>query len=432
MTATPADPRRAERMFAGLARAFAVSPDYSRAEVARRQTALVERLVRHARRHVPFYREGDRLAPLFRADGAFDMAGWPDVPILTRREARDNEEALRAELLPSDMAPLEAVSTSGSTGLQFNFRTTLVQRVAAEVLANRTLHWRGLLPFGRVAVSKYYLPEGEPIPGIYVIPAGMDFERQVDALRMNGTTHAFATPSVAAGWAEAAGGTTGLRLRAIVLTGEKLAPDVRAKIERGLGAPAIDVYSTSEVGSIANEGPDGVLRVNEELTLLEGPPDGADATAPVPVVTTPFYAYATPLIRYAPGDHVVFAPNASGRARGLRRLAEVLGRTHSLLRMPDGRPFLATAARITEIEGHVDPLAWQIEQTRLDALTLRIVPRARPDDAQREFVRRRMALWFPAHATDVLFVESIAKGAGGKSHEFFASRLDAETLPARA
>ena len=47
---------------------------------------------------MPFYRDSGRLKPLFRADGAFDMAGWNDVPILTRNEAKANEDALQARV----------------------------------------------------------------------------------------------------------------------------------------------------------------------------------------------------------------------------------------------------------------------------------------------------------------------------------------------
>src|ERR1039458_8236984 len=90
----------AKLMFQQLTQAFAASPDFPRREVERRQKALLERLVRHAHVNVPFYRASGRLKPLFRADGAFDLTGWKDVPVLTRNEAKANEEALSASLVP--------------------------------------------------------------------------------------------------------------------------------------------------------------------------------------------------------------------------------------------------------------------------------------------------------------------------------------------
>ena len=59
----------------------------------------------------------------------------------------------------------------------------------------------------------------------------------------------------------------------------------------------------------------------------------------MPVVVTPLFAFATPLIRYAPGDYVRFSTAAPKRAPGLRRLEAVIGRARNLLRLPDGRPF---------------------------------------------------------------------------------------------
>ena len=136
----------AEIIFDQLTQAFAKSQDFSRQEVVRRQTALLERLVRHADAQVPFYRDSRRLKSLFRADGAFDLAGWKDVPILTRNEAKEHEEALQARFVPTEMGDLETRSTSGSTGTPLKFRQTRLQFIASEVLLNRALRWHGLWP----------------------------------------------------------------------------------------------------------------------------------------------------------------------------------------------------------------------------------------------------------------------------------------------
>ena len=144
---------QAKLIFQQLTQAFAASPDFPRREVERRQTALLERLVRHAAANVPFYRDSGRLKPLFRADGAFDLAGWNDVPVLTRNEAKANEDALHARVTPPDMGELAAYSTSGSTGTPLKFRQTLVQRVASEVLINRALRWNDLWPIRAFALA---------------------------------------------------------------------------------------------------------------------------------------------------------------------------------------------------------------------------------------------------------------------------------------
>ena len=143
----------ADFVFDQLTTAFEASQHFARGEVVRRQTALIERLIRHADAQVPFYRDSKRLKPLFRADGAFDFAGWSDVPVLTRAEAQDNEEALRAQSVPPDVGPVEDSMTSGSTGMPLRFRRTALQSVASEALLNRIFRWHGAWPPRRLLLQ---------------------------------------------------------------------------------------------------------------------------------------------------------------------------------------------------------------------------------------------------------------------------------------
>ena len=356
---------QAKLIFQQLTQAFAANPDFPRREVERRQTALLERLVRHAHANVPFYRDGGRLKPLFRADGAFDLAGWSDVPVLTRNEAKANEEALHARVTPPDMGELAAYSTSGSTGTPLKFRQTLVQRVASEVLINRALRWNGLWPIHAFAMSRSVAPANASPEGILVVKSDLDFEVQVDMLRRRRTTHALAPPSVAAAWAEAAGAGGLPDMKAVLVAGSALTSETRARIERGLGVKVVELYSASELGPVAAEAPEGRLRVNEEIVWLEGPRSAVEARSATPVVVTPFYAFATPLIRYAPGDHLRFSTATPKRAPGLRRIDQVIGRTRNLLRLPDGRPFAPSAIRGDTLAKVLDHREWQLVQTSL-------------------------------------------------------------------
>ena len=280
---------------------------------------------------MPFYRDSGRLKPLFRADGAFDMAGWNDVPILTRNEAKASEDALHARVTPPDMGELAAYSTSGSTGTPLKFRQTLVQRVASEVLINRALRWHDLWPIEAFAMSRGLTSEREPPPGNLIVSTELDFAVQVDMLRRHRTTHALAMPSVAA---------AGLSRRA-----EDGLPELKAVLVAGLGSDGRNAGADRArtprqspqplFGKRARPDrrgrPGWPARVNEETVWLEGPRNAAEAHAPVPVVVTPLYAFATPLIRYAPGDYVRFSTATPKRAPGLRRLETVIGRARNLL-----------------------------------------------------------------------------------------------------
>ena len=414
----------AKLIFQQLTQAFAASPDFPRREVELRQKTLLERLVRHAHVNVPFYRDSGRLKPLFRADGAFDLAGWSDVPVLTRNEAKANEDALHARVTPPDMGELAAYSTSGSTGTPLKFRQTLAQRVASEVLINRALRWNDLWPMQAFAMSKNVAPTREPPPGILIVPAELDFAAQVEMLRRHRTTHALALPSVAAAWAEAAGAGGLPDLKAMLVAGSVLTVETRARIKRGLGAKVVNLYSASELGPVAAEGPDGRLRVNEETVWLEGPRNAAEAKSSTPVVVTPLFAFATPLIRYAPGDYVRFSNAAPKRAPGLRRLETVIGRARNLLRLPDGRPFLPSAIRGDTLAKVLDHREWQLVQTSLGEMTFNIVAPRPPTAEEAQALRAYLDAALPAHRTTIAFIEAIANPmANGKPYEPFLSLI---------
>jgi phenylacetate-CoA ligase len=415
-----------EIIFQQLTHAFAKSQDFSRHEVRRRQTALLERLVRHADAQTPFYRDSRRLKSLFRADGAFDLAGWNDVPILTRNEAQEHEEALQARVVPADMGALETRMTSGSTGTPLKFRQTLVQLVASEVLVNRVLRWHGLWPIQRIAMSTFKAAPSRPAPGMLRVPSGIDFAKQVEILREAQTTHVVIKPSIAEGWADVAGPQDLPHLTTVMVTGEVLRPEVRARIERQLKVKVINLYSTTELGPIASEGPDRRLWVNEENLFLEEPPTAVDSKVPARVVVTPFYAFGTPLIRYAPGDYVRHSNAKIKEAKGLRRLEDVIGRSRNLLRQPDGSLFLPNQIRTLGLRAILDHREWQLIQTSLTDITLKIVAQHPLSPQQWEKLEAYLKAGLPNHNTKVIIVEEIENNMkNGKSFEVYLSLIDA-------
>ena len=64
----------------------------SQQEMRRYQISLLERLCRHARATVPYYK--DRLDVLFSSNDEFNMDRWEEVPILTRQDLIEHQEAL--------------------------------------------------------------------------------------------------------------------------------------------------------------------------------------------------------------------------------------------------------------------------------------------------------------------------------------------------
>jgi phosphoenolpyruvate phosphomutase len=122
---------------------------------------------------------------------------------------------------------------------------------------------------------------------------------------------------------------TGFRcdsLKLAVLTGEPTFPHYVTAIERAFQIPAAGEYGSVECGFLAGEGPDRVLRVREDLVLLETPlRDDGRYDVLVTILNNPSF----PLLRYAIGD-VTDAPLDIPPV-GFARLFAVAGRNNDLV-----------------------------------------------------------------------------------------------------
>jgi phenylacetate-CoA ligase len=310
------------------------SQNLSRPEIQRRQAMLIEKLCRHARATVPFYRDSGRLDALFDGDGTFHLDRWGEVPILTRTEIVDHHDAMLSERLPQEMLPVSDDGTSGSTGVPLKIKRTFMQTVAAHALISRAVNWNECGPITRLAVTDVLRADSDDgsqrkragAPGEQtIIPAHLSAAEQVAMIGHLRPTHVIAFPNLAEAWIGTGRRDELSSIKTMFSTGEVLRPEARSVLERELGIAVVNLYSATEAGPIAIAGGDGRLRISEETLLLEQPDGPVDPSRPVPVIVTPFYAYAMPLIRYAIGDYVRFSARRVRDTLGLRRLDSVLG-----------------------------------------------------------------------------------------------------------
>ncbi len=318
------------------------------------QRELIERLLRHARARVPFYREG-RLDPLFAADGAIAWGRWGEVPVLTRAEAQANAERLFADEVPPECGAVLDGRTSGSTGRPLHFRINSLLAAAGTALLERGLVWAGLPPVGTMAWIRY------DYGGVAAYPSGAAYRAEVRGATRTIHTLSVATavedqarwlarikPEIVMGYPNAlalVGQALPAELaahpfRLVICNGEAASEHVRRAIERAFRCPTMNLYSGSEIGTIAVEDCGAHrLYVAEETVLAEaGDAAAADERGERlhELIVTPFYNYAMPLIRYAPGDFVAFDQAPAPDARSLRRLARVAGRERNAFVLPSG------------------------------------------------------------------------------------------------
>lgn len=399
------------------------SQELARPDVERRQTMLLEKLCRHARTNVPFYRDSGRLDPLFQKDGTFDFSRWTDIPVLTRAEAQDNEQALLAEKLPPEMLPLMSDRTSGSTGTPLRIKRTSMQVIYSQVLLERAVKWNKCGPVGRLAITDVVEQDGDTADthpsqdAAVIIPAHLSAGEQMDIVAREKPSHAIVFPNLVESWIDTGDLEKLASLRAIFTTGEVLRPEIKELLHRSLKVLIINLYSATETGPIAITGPDGRLRVSEEIMLLEQPSGPIDPSRPVAVVATPFYAYGMPLLRYATGDYIRFSARRPRDATGLRRLESVLGRERSLFRRADGTRIWPAVHG--DVLGDIIPLrGWQLVQETVADIVLNIVTSVSPPPEAILQCRAALEKMVPGFNTRIEIVDGIAdERATGKRFE---------------
>ncbi len=407
--------------------------DYQRSQLAQ--------LLRHARRHVPFY--GGRLDPVFTASGDIDWDRWHEIPIVTRADMAEHREAMLARELPPGHGATGTVETSGSTGRPIRITTNRLTVIAANANRWRAHAWAGLdwsavytARDGDSAAAAW--PDGQHLgpwgPGwlaestrgrAFRINREASNEQLLEFLARTGSRYVSTGPKtlhILALLALRTGAT--LQLDCAMTHGERLTEADRQAIRRGLGARTMETYSSKEAGQIAHpcERQSG-LHVHAESALVEI----VDAAGrPVPegqsgrVIVTPFVSTAQPLIRYEQGDFARFGPPCRC-GRGLPVLAGIEGRSLAIFTHPDGRQavgMMQEAAR-----DMLDCSLWQFAQVGPRAFEARYVPRGTRAQIDADGVREMFRRMFFADAELTLVpVDDIRPAPSGKYLEYVNER----------
>lgn len=365
---------------------------WTREKLIAAQRRRLERLLRHARANVPFYR--DRLEPLFDGNDAVSWERWDSVPLLTREDLLDDPGATRSTSLPAAHRSLTKSTTSGSTGRPLTVWSTSLANAVTTAALHRAQGWHGLDWSRDLLFWTEERPDSGVWPNVEVgQPWGPPGPRSTGRrLRFNGDTPAADVldfirnnPGVAylscrakvaqvlALESERIGRPA--TLDAVFAFSTATLPDEREDIGRAFGAKVLSLYSSKEAHLMAYQCPTGEhLHINEELVLVEllndaGRPVETGQTGRV--VVTNLHNWAQPIIRYVQGDLAVEGePCSCGRT--LRVLAKVVGRVTDMFRFPDGRAVAFALPENTKQELGIK--TWQVAQTGPWQLEVRYTP----------------------------------------------------------
>jgi phenylacetate-CoA ligase len=204
---------------------------------------------------------------------------------------------------------------------------------------------------------------------------------------------------------------TGFRcdsLKAIVCTSEPLSTAMRDTIEEAFGVPAIQEYGSLECGTLAGEFTDRTLRVCEDVNFVETVrrPDG-HCDIIVTVLNNPSF----PLLRYAIGD-VTRGPLRRPE-QGFAQLVNLGGRSHELLVTPSGR-YLHPFWFDDVFETTTGARRWQIHQQADRSLCVSVELNRPSGCFDTGPLQRRISDHFEGCPVSVQVVDSIPPTIGGK------------------
>ncbi len=351
----------------------------------------LRRIIRHARKNVPFYRD------IWAARGvspgsvrtAEDLAA---LPIITRKDLRARR--LGAFLANgSDPDRLITIQTTGSTGEPLAVRRTPAEDFVFHVFRMRAMASFGLRPADRMARIGTHSHKQSPPAWRAAQRLGLFRQDQIALLDAPADIAAAlgrTDPDVVTGDAgvltRAAREVARLSGRAprprFVVTGsEMLTPGMRRRIVEGFGCPAYDTYCSEEFGLIAWECREtGLYHVCDDNVVVEVLKDGRPAREGErgDIVVTALHYHAQPFVRYVLGDEVVPGPAACPCGAPFATLSEISGRSVDYLHLPGGRELYAAAA--AHVIQAVAPWVEQYElvQERVDRVVIRLVPDSPP------------------------------------------------------
>jgi phenylacetate-CoA ligase len=358
------------------------------------------RLVRHAYRHVPYYRSLFDSARIKPGDirTVRDLAA---LPLTSKAQLRDLPESERCAD-DVDLARCDSFATSGTTGIPLRTYFTPEDSVVRNLSWIRSYLHCGLSPFFRTAVfvgGKEARVERAwyELLGLWrrrEISSWESPESWVRALRRW-------RPQVLQGYVMTLNllaehirenDVRDIRPRAVLHSSALLDGRSRRDLQSILGCRVLDFYGSDEGGCLAWECPACKgYHVSSDTVILEVLRDGRPALPGESgeVVITNLHSRAMPFIRYRQDDIVELAPHGPLCGRRFPLLEGIRGRQDDFIVLRDGRklsphPFYYALDFVPGIK------RWRITQDKTLRLEVEIVAAPGLDRAARETAERNL------------------------------------------
>ena len=374
-------------------------------QVAVEESQALRAVLDFAAAEVPFYRSLFARLGLTPRD-IRDRRDLPRLPILGRRELREEFERLKPDRLPPGVEIWGVMSSSGSTGPATQVVSSKESNLIFSILNQRQTRWFRRDPAGTLAYIRLPGSFPQPRPGEW-LAAGETFrfagwrylntffetgpaiafsvlnpeKDQIAWLRRERPDYLITRSHTLEHLAMAAPGERPCdSLKAMTAISEAITPATCRHLDSVFGAPVQQGYGLNEIGLVAARCEAGRYHVHREHCIVEivdevGMPCRAGESGRL--LLTGLRNFAMPLVRYDSNDLVTAVDGPCPCGRTLPAFGEIHGRYSRIKPLPPGTldrvATLRTALQTMPVDLVRNLRRYQIHQLRDGSFELRLV-----------------------------------------------------------
>jgi phenylacetate-CoA ligase len=406
---------------------------YSSIELQELRLRRLKRMLRHANRNSPFYRERFLKAG-FDPEDVRELSDIEYLPMLTKEDIQGHASEMRAANFTD--AALLPDRTGGSTGKPLKYWRDRQRFDYLKAAAMRHDRWAGYEVGDKMAVvwgNRHDFSRAQEFKS-RVRNLLLDRKLVLDSSSMTDATMLeFAEalrkfkPKVMLAYANSCAefasfllqkGIQDIRVRSVITSAEMLQESERETIEKALGCRVFNRYGCREVGLIASECEyHQGMHINAESLIVEFVRDGKTCSPGEQgdVVITDLLNFGMPFLRYRIEDVGVPSSKMCPCGRGLPLMEMVGGRVTDFLVAPDGRRVSGASLTIYLVANTPGVKQAQIIQEVPDCLRLKIVRGSEYTEDSIVYIRRKVEEFFGTQmAIAFEYVDEIAKEPSGK------------------
>lgn len=395
------------------------------------QTHQLRLLLEAAVNYVPYYRDVFHSLGIDDKDlKQFTLLDLQKIPLLAKDTIRRQPDQFQAENIKRK--DLNKYFTSGTTGTPLAiYYPTEMEYLAQAAYEARVRHWAGVdYKMSRAMIGgRIVVPRADARPPFWRYNA---FEKQLYFSAFH------ISPANVPHYAEALNrfkpdylvgytsshfflarmidelGISMYRPKAVLVSSEKLTPEMRATIEKAYNCEVFDGYSSIEACCQATECEHHRLHISPDMGIIEFLDD---QDQPVPdrqpghIIATGLLNFGQPLIRYRTGDIGILSHEACPCGRQMPILRELVGRLEDTVIGPDGRETVRFHGIFVGLPNIVEG---QVIQHTLRDFTLKLVVNKNFGSYERQIIQQRFSERLGDISLSFEYVDQIPRSKGGK------------------